>query len=471
MPREKLERSKSVNDLDRNKDMKGGGDLLRERLKRSESFDEGQRHLIPPPEQNPQVLRPNAPRELQERQLPVEGQDGLEDQQGGEPQVLPELPLEGLGQDDQNDQNDQVQGAPQQGGPQLDPQPQQVAPQRDPFADKEPALNPQQGYSHVHISAAKVKMPRGEFKDRSKDEYDKVKQRLETKKGRSVKDREVRYAMVKGRVKSAERARARSGGDETLGIFTAPEGMLGENLTKKDVRWYREKFGKLSEKNPHMAIMPGTMAWQERRKKEGKKFAKETVLRTSGDVFHGGERVHTVDKRDDGGDTTGVKGQHLLGKRGVSRQRAQKWFSRGKDGGTSFNIGGVDMAYDICQDHSTKRTREDLHGKGQGGKDVHIVNSMGNGIDSRHIALRDGGIGVGSDADRGDSTLMRTTEDWDRNDQTEVNNPSTGRMIPGYLGKGQSSAQRLSRLDRTEFDPEQNPYESEHLGRFRLPGR
>lgn len=468
MPREKLDRRKSLTDLDRNNKVNVGGQDLRGQLRRAQSFDEGQRHLMPP-QNNPPMLMPKGPRELQERQLAPEDLGNQHGQNEGEPQVLPELPLEGL--NEQNGQNDLVQDGPEQRGPQLDPQPQQEPPRRDPFADKEPAQNPQQGYSHVHVSAAKVKLPRGEFQGRSKQEYDKVKEQLERKKGRSVKDREVRYAMIKGRVKSAERARKRSGGDETLGIFTAPEGMLGENLTKKDVGWYRKKFGKLSEKNPHMAIMPGTMAWQERRKKEGKKYAKETVLRTSGDVFHGGQRVHTVDKRDDGGDTAGVKGQHLLGKRTVSKERAQKWFSRGKDGGTSFSIGGVDMAYDICQDHSTKRTREDLHNKRQGGRDVHIVNSMGNGVDNRNTALREGGIGIGSDGDRGDSRLLRTTEDWDHDDQTEVKNPSTDRMIPGYLGKGQSSAQRISSLDRTDFDPEQNPYQSEHLGRFRLPGR
>lgn len=459
MPREKLERRKSMTDLDPQKDLKGGGQDLRGHLKRAQSFDEGQRHLMPPPEKDPQVLRPNGPRELNDRELaPEELHEGGNLQ--GEPQVLPELPLEGLGE--------QEQGLNQE-APNLQPE----VP-RDPFADKAPSPNPKDGYSHVHLSAAHVKMPKGELKGRSKAEYDLIKQQLELKKGRTVKDREVRYAMIKNRVRSASEAKARSGGgDETLGVVTAPEGMLGENLNKKDVRWYRQKFARLSAKNPHMAIMPGTMAWQERRKKQGKKFAKETVLRTTGDVFHGGQRVHSVDKRDDGGDTTGVKGQHLLGKRTVSQQRAAKWFSRGKDGGTTFNIGGVDFAYDICQDHSTKRTREDLHAQGEGGRDVHVVNSMGNGIDSRHVALKDGGLGVGSDSDRGDSTLMRAQDDWDKDDDTQVLNPANNQMIPGYLGKGQTVPQRLVRPPTTAFDNqgEHDPYEREHLGRFRLPGR
>lgn len=68
-------------------------------------------------------------------------------------------------------------------------------------------------------------------------------------------------------------------------------------------------------------------------------------------------------------------------------------------------------------------------------------------------------------------SFMRTTGDGDPSDERQIMNPSTQRMSPGDLGKGQGSAQRISRLDRAGLDPEQSPYESEHLGRFRLPGR
>lgn len=455
MPKEKLERRKSLDHLDKDKGIGGGNEQLRGQLRRAQSFDEGQRHLMPLPERNAPVQGGPPPQQLMENQLAPE-----ELLQGGEPQVLPELPLEGL--------NEQQPG---QEGPGNEPLPElQREPERDPFADKPPAQNPQPGYSHIHVSSANIRMPMGQFDRRSKTEYDTIKRELEQKKGRSVKDREVRYAMVKRRVQSASEERARTGGDETLGIFTAPEGMLGDNLKKKDVRWYREKFAKLSGKNPHMAIMPGTMAWQERRKKEGKKFAKETVLRTTGDVFHGGQRVHSVDKRDDGGDTTGVKALHRPFGPTVPRERAQKWFTRGKDGGTTFNIGGVNMAYEICQDHSNDRARQELHDKGEGGQDVHIVNSMGNSLQDRHLALREGGIGIGSDGDRGDSSLVRAQEDWDPQDETPVRIPTKNEPVPSYLGKPIEAPKKITPLPTT-FDSQQNPYQREHYGRFRLPGR
>ncbi|MCC6620521.1 MAG: hypothetical protein IT385_04660 [Deltaproteobacteria bacterium] len=333
----------------------------------------------------------------------------------------------------------------------------------------------------MHVSNANMRIGLdGKFEGRTADEYGQVKAELaKDRPDGKVDDREVRFEMMRRRVESAAQARAQSIPEDedpqkTMGLFTAPEGALGDSLTKQDAKWYRKQFKGLSAQHPDMTLMPGTMNWQERQRKQHG-LGKKTALRTTGDVFHAGKRVHTVDKHEDVGDTMGQHARHKgKGDSPVSKERAQKWYGRGRGdskSGSTFQVGGVGMGYEICGDHPAHRLRHELHETGAEPLDVHVVNSAGNMIHPGHVGLREQGLAVSSDAVQGETQIGRAEAGYDPNNQQPTHTSQSTKPVPGYLGMSVPLTTTRTTLPRTPFDPKDNPYAHEHKGRFRLPGR
>lgn len=425
--------------LDSSRDQKDPNAKLKA-LARTGSFNEGHKALVPP--ENQQIHQNPDPFDV------TESDDSSSDDQSQDLHLLP--------------QNQIHQNVPQQQPPE------------------------RHGYTHVDVTSAAMKLNgTGEqFDGASKDEYDDIKQSMEQQRGgRRVKDREVRFEMMRRRIEQASLRRDVGGGDETMGLFTAPEWTLGKSLTKKDVRWYREQFKELSGQHPHMTIMPGTMMWQERVKKQHG-LGKKTRMHNTGDVFHGGERIHTVNKRGQAGDVLGQRSRHGLGGR-VQPDRALKWYNRTRDqaqGDTTFDVNGVKMGYEICADSSTKRVRNELNDKGQSPLDVHVVNGAGQPLDERSMALTQGGLGVASDSGSGQSEFTVAQESWDHQDESmedvqkwhpdtrtySTESKRTNLRTPVRMQSPQGQGDRTVTTAPQNYDP---TYAHEHHGRHKLPPR
>lgn len=426
MPQVKLPRSASMAHLSDPKDKAQGKDAIKAQLRKSASFAEGMNRLDPNAAQQAAVMPPV--------QAPVQGPEG-QVAPVVEPNPLPEAAAHAGGQ-------------PAQEGP---------------------------GYTHLHVTAANMRVGEQAFEGRTGQEFAAIRAELMANaQGAPVKERDVRFEMMRRRVEAASANRARAG-DRAMGLFTAPEGALGDNLKKSDVNWYRRHFKELSAAHPDMTIMPGTMNWQERTKKR-RGLGKKTALRTTGDVFHGGKRVHTVNKHRDAGDTSGQRVLHRRGKPAASGQRAAKWYNRGKgprDGGSRFDVAGVKMGYEICADHDDKRLRRELHKTGADVPDVHVVNAAGNSYSGGHAALTAGGIAVSNNGVMSETQVGQAEGDYDPTDEELMNNPQNNQMEPGHLMRPLPMGQmQRSRLPAGDFDPEaENPYDYEEKGLFPLPGR
>jgi len=327
-------------------------------------------------------------------------------------------------------------------------------------------------YTHVDVNAATMQLNENgdRFAGAEAEEYAATKVELERERG-PVDDRDVRFAMMQRRVEAASERRDEHG-PETMGLFTAPEWALGKNLEEEDVKWYRQQFKGLSRQHPHMAIMPGTMHWQQTQK--SRSGEERTGLRNTGDVFHAGHRVASVDKRKDSGDHRAAKLPD--GTDATVPQFRQMW-EQGRDaskGSALFDIGGVRMGYDICADASSKRVRSELNDRKKEPLDIHVINGAGQAVENGSVALKAGGIGAGSDAGTGVGFGGVAQEAWDhKNKDLKTANRYKDGELTEYLRRvnmdtsvAMSGARDLKSPE--VFDPK---YRHEHRLRHKLPGR
>lgn len=316
-------------------------------------------------------------------------------------------------------------------------------------------------YSHLDVTTALMKTDiNGNFVDQSKEEYDATKLKLESDaEGRPVRDQDVRFEMLRSRIEAADAARAASQADlsetddaaRVMGMFVAPEWVLGKNNTKEDMDEYVGRFSALSANHPDMLMVPGTSVWQERRDKG--RFTKENVLHSSADAYFGGEHVHRTNKMNIGFDENGV--EHQFKDEAQSDQRAKKWWNKADEhqaGAASsglFQAGGRNFALDICADHGdgSVAAKEYMANGGGRGVDAHILTSHSAQLKENSTVVKDGGHFVHSDSQLGWGSLgsANDTSKWKLKEQDgKLVSTSAEALGPDFQGYHRSKIETMT---------------------------
>jgi hypothetical protein len=353
-----------------------------------------------------------------------------------------------------------------------------------------------QPYTHldVHTPLYDVDI-QGEFNnDASQARWEAARERLiESGKARP-KEHDIRLEMIREHVADAEATRSQAqqdlieGGDDNsrvMGMMMLPEWFLGKNLTKKTMKKYRKGLKQISEEHPEVFIQPGTGVWQERvaKSKLGKTgMGKNTVMHSTGDVFFGGDKVHTQDKMFDGMDTNATKyayGKHKGEE--VPKPQKLKWFGEAPErtakgpeycydatdhtASSHFDVGGRRFAMDICGDHGSDgfRAQREMTEDDLPPTDVHLVTSNGSILQDQGATVRDGGIAIQNDATKGSSFLYTATND-DHTTWGDEEGLHDNLLMPedheGYQRRG---------FERRAYHSLTTDEQSPHLGTWRLP--
>lgn len=308
-----------------------------------------------------------------------------------------------------------------------------------------------QSFSDIAVYSLGSEANSVDFIGETKAFYERKKQELQ-EKNKPASDVDIRLAMLAEKVAEAHlqmgsvlETHERATG--VVGLFTAAEWFFRRPYapySAADKEKIINGVRSLSSTHPNMLIVPGSILWG------GENEQGLATLNNTGIAVMNGRLLHTTNKFGEGMDiesykyplkTAYVDDKHenpaISGlnkqRQALLKQRTQEWLRGGgrvsstvraedappsqednKADSSFFTVGDLTMSLEICGDHGglSRRALNELNGQNvqTDGAHVQIVVSVGSSLSNKGKAIREGGIGVGTDAVN--STKKSTNETY-----------------------------------------------------------
>jgi len=173
-----------------------------------------------------------------------------------------------------------------------------------------------------------------------------------------------------------------------LSVFVGPEWFFGfvRVYTAGQKQQVVDAIVDASKRYPNLLIMPGTILWSP---------DNVGILNTLPVVLDG-VLLRESSKKRWGGDSSDKT------KMITDDHPSRRQFVRREDESPFLQIGNLDIAIDICQDHYQAKAKMEMYSKLNPGTgtDLHIITSSGQSLNDYGVTSREGGYALHSDADR-----------------------------------------------------------------------